>query len=55
MSRIVHILNKYGLNNVFHIRELYEYASTVRRKFLDKLEFLPWEEVSKNREASHYV
>lgn len=40
--------------SVFSVKELYDFSSTVRRKFLDKLDLLPWEEVSKNREASHY-
>lgn len=39
---------------MFSVKELYDFSSTVRRKFLDKLDLLPWEEVSKNREASHY-
>jgi uncharacterized damage-inducible protein DinB len=39
---------------VFDIRELYQYSSTVRRRFLEKLESLPWETVTKNREASYY-
>ncbi len=36
------------------INEMYEYSSRVRRKFLQKLAELPWEEVAKNREASYY-
>jgi len=36
------------------IKEIYEYWSRVRRKFVQKLAELPWEEVVKNREASHY-
>lgn len=36
------------------IKELYRYSSSVRRKFLEKLETLPWESVTKNREASFY-
>ena len=36
------------------INEIYEYSSRVRRKFLQKLAELPWEEVAKNREASYY-
>lgn len=36
------------------ITELYEYASAVRRRFLDRLAELPWEAVERNREASHY-
>jgi uncharacterized damage-inducible protein DinB len=39
---------------VFAITELYSFSSDVRRRFLEKLESLPWETVSKNREASHY-
>jgi uncharacterized damage-inducible protein DinB len=39
---------------VFDIKELYHYASSVRRKFLGRLETLPWEEVIKNREASFH-
>jgi uncharacterized damage-inducible protein DinB len=39
---------------MFDIKELYLYSSSVRRKFLGKLEALPWEEVTKNREASYY-
>jgi uncharacterized damage-inducible protein DinB len=39
---------------MFDVKELYQYSSTVRRKFLEKLESLPWEEVTKNREASFY-
>ena len=39
---------------MFAIQELYAYASTVRRKFLEKLGSLPWEFVVKNREASYY-
>jgi uncharacterized damage-inducible protein DinB len=39
---------------VFDVKELYQYSSTVRRKFLEKLESLPWESVTKNREASFY-
>ena len=35
-------------------KELYQFSSSVRRKFLEKLAALPWEEVTKNREASHY-
>ncbi|MGA1974945.1 MAG: DinB family protein [Conexivisphaerales archaeon] len=34
------------------IRELHQYSSTVRRAFLEKLASLPWEVVTKNREAS---
>lgn len=36
------------------IKELYQYWSSVRRRFLEKLETLPWEVVIKNREASWY-
>jgi uncharacterized damage-inducible protein DinB len=39
---------------VFDVAELYQYSSTVRRRFLEKLESLPWESVTKNREASFY-
>jgi uncharacterized damage-inducible protein DinB len=39
---------------VFTIQELYQYTSTVRRRFLDKLETLPWDVLVKNREASFY-
>jgi uncharacterized damage-inducible protein DinB len=39
---------------VFTIQELYQYTSTVRRRFLDKLEALPWDVLVKNREASFY-
>ena len=39
---------------MFDVKELYQYSSTVRRKFLEKLESLPWESVTKNREASYY-
>jgi uncharacterized damage-inducible protein DinB len=39
---------------VFSVFELYEYAATVRRKFVEKLATLPWSEVEKNREASFY-
>jgi uncharacterized damage-inducible protein DinB len=38
----------------FDIDELYEYASGVRRRFLETLTELPWEAVERNREASHY-
>jgi uncharacterized damage-inducible protein DinB len=37
------------------IRELYQYSSSVRRRFLEKLETMPWESVTKNREASYYT
>src|SRR5438552_2675750 len=36
------------------VQELYLYSSSVRRKFFEKLETLPWEAVVENREASHY-
>lgn len=36
---------------MFTMKELHRYASSVRRAFLDKLATLPWEEVTKNREA----
>ena len=36
------------------IRELYRYSSSVRRKFLEKLGTLPWDETIRNREASFY-
>ncbi|MGA2666025.1 MAG: DinB family protein [Nitrososphaerales archaeon] len=36
------------------IRELYRYSSTVRRKFLDKLGTLPWDQVVEDREASFH-
>jgi uncharacterized damage-inducible protein DinB len=36
------------------IPELYNYSSRVRRRFALKLSELPWEEVTKNREASFY-
>lgn len=39
---------------MFDVKELYHYASTVRRRFLEKLESLPLESVTKNREASYY-
>ena len=39
---------------MFDVKELYQYSSTVRRHFLEKLETLPWESVTKNREASFY-
>jgi uncharacterized damage-inducible protein DinB len=39
---------------MFTINELEQYSSTVRRAFLDKLASLPWEAVTKNREASYY-
>ena len=36
------------------IPELYEYSSHVHRRFANKLAEQPWEEVTKNREASFY-
>jgi uncharacterized damage-inducible protein DinB len=39
---------------LFSARELYQYSSTVRRAFLEKLASLSWEVVTKNREASYY-
>ncbi len=39
---------------MLNINEMCEYSSRVRRKFLEKLAELPWEEVVKNREASYY-
>jgi len=36
------------------IPELYEYSSHVRRRFANKLTEEPWEEITKNREASFY-
>ena len=39
---------------MFNAKELYQYSTTVRRRFLEKLEGLPWESVTKNREASFY-
>jgi len=39
---------------LFMIKELHQYSSTVRRAFLEKLASLPWEAVTKNREASYY-
>jgi len=39
---------------MFTIQELYQYASRVRRSFAQKLAELPWDEVTKNREASFY-
>ena len=39
---------------MFSIAELYQYSSDVRKKFLEKLETLPWDEVTENREASYY-
>ena len=39
---------------VFAIQELYDYSSRVRRRFVEKLTELPWEELERNREASFY-
>ncbi|MDG6899846.1 MAG: hypothetical protein JRM91_01745 [Nitrososphaerota archaeon] len=39
---------------MFDISELCRYSSSVRRRFLEKLESLSWDEVTKNREASFY-
>lgn len=39
---------------MFTVQELYQYASRVRRNFAQKLAELPWDEVSKNREASFH-
>ena len=39
---------------MFTVKELHQYSSTVRRAFLEKLASLPWEAVTKNREASYY-
>jgi uncharacterized damage-inducible protein DinB len=36
------------------IKALYGYSAKVRRKFLEKLDELPWEGVTTNREASWY-
>jgi len=36
------------------VRYLYDYSRAVRRRFAEKLAALPWEDVSKNREASYY-
>jgi uncharacterized damage-inducible protein DinB len=36
------------------VRYLYDYSRAVRRRFAEKLSALPWEDVSKNREASYY-
>lgn len=38
----------------FSIPELYEFSSQVRRRFANKLAEIPWEDVTKNREASFY-
>lgn len=39
---------------MFSIIELYEYSSTVRRRFANKLSELTWDKVVLNREASFY-
>jgi hypothetical protein len=39
---------------LYSIKELYQYSPTARRAFLGKLSSLPWEAVTKNREASYY-
>ena len=39
---------------MFTIQELYNYSSRVRRRFVNQLAKLPWEELEKNREASFY-
>lgn len=39
---------------LFSIKEVYCYSSTVRRRFLERLAQMPWNEVSKNKEASYY-
>lgn len=36
------------------IPELYDYSSRVHRRFANKLSELPWDDVTKNREASFY-
>ncbi len=36
------------------IEEMYKFSSTVRKRFATKLAELPWDQVSKNREASFY-
>ena len=36
------------------IPELYDYSSRVRHRFANKLSQLPWDEVTRNREASFY-
>jgi uncharacterized damage-inducible protein DinB len=42
------------LFSMFDVKELWQYSSSVRRRFLEKLESLPWDEVTRNREASFY-
>jgi uncharacterized damage-inducible protein DinB len=39
---------------VFSIRELHAYATRVRRNFFEKMKTLPWDVVTKEREASHH-
>ena len=39
---------------MFSIPELYQYSSTVRRRFANKIAELPWEKAVENREASFY-
>ena len=39
---------------MMNLPELYNYSSRVRRRFAVKLSELPWEDVTKNREASFY-
>jgi len=39
---------------MMNLPELYDYSSRVRRRFAVKLSELPWEDVTKNREASFY-
>jgi len=36
------------------VQELYSYSSRVRRRFVDKLAELPWEEVEKDRKGSFH-
>lgn len=39
---------------MFNIPELYQFSSTVRRRFANKLSELPWEKITENKEASFY-
>ncbi len=39
---------------ILTIRELHDYSSRVRRRFVNRLADLPWEDLEKNREASFY-
>ena len=39
---------------MFAIQELYSYSSRVRRRFVNKLAGLPWEDLERNREASFH-